>query len=245
MKISPIMYMGCKKDLIKKGLLNYFPNNIKTFYEPFGGSAIVSMNVNAEKYELSDINYHLIELYDLFKTKSSEEIIHYGHKIIEEYKLFSKSIDNRELDKYKDSFNKYRDYYNKYKNPMDLFVLSLFSFSQSIRFNNDDLYDNTIGNRSFSKNTEKNIFDGCKFFSQDNVNFYKRSFTDIDINVLNENDFIYFDPPYAQTNSPYNKIWTEENDNQLFNICEKLNNKNIKWVFPMYFKIVEMLMNIL
>lgn len=157
MKISPIMYMGCKKDLIKKGLLNYFPNNIKTFYEPFSGSAIVSMNVNAEKYELSDINYHLIELYDLFKTKSSEEIIHYGHKIIEEYKLFSKSIDNRELDKYKDSFNKYRDYYNKYKNPMDLFVLSLFSFSQSIRFNNDDLYDSTIGNRSFSKNTEKYI----------------------------------------------------------------------------------------
>ena len=46
MIISPIFYMGNKKKLIKKGLVDLFPKNINTFVEPFGGTGIVSMNTN-------------------------------------------------------------------------------------------------------------------------------------------------------------------------------------------------------
>lgn len=48
-KISPIFYMGNKKKLIAKGLVNYFPDNIHTFVDLFAGSAVVSMNVQAKK----------------------------------------------------------------------------------------------------------------------------------------------------------------------------------------------------
>ena len=50
MKISPIFYMGNKRRLIKRGLIDLFPEDINIFVEPFGGSGIVSMNVKANKY---------------------------------------------------------------------------------------------------------------------------------------------------------------------------------------------------
>lgn len=50
MKISPIFYMGNKKKLIKKGLIELFPNDINMLIDMFGGSGVISINTNAEKY---------------------------------------------------------------------------------------------------------------------------------------------------------------------------------------------------
>ena len=68
MKISPIFYMGNKKKLIKKGLIDLFPKNINVFVEPFGGTGIVSMNTNANMYLINDKNKFLYDLYNLFKN---------------------------------------------------------------------------------------------------------------------------------------------------------------------------------
>ena len=72
MKISPIFYMGNKKKLIKKGLIELFPTNINTMIELFGGSSIVSINSNANNYIISDIDNNLVSLYRLFKDKDSD-----------------------------------------------------------------------------------------------------------------------------------------------------------------------------
>ena len=56
MKISPILYMGKKKKLIKLGLLGLFPNPINKFIDAFAGSAIVSMNVISKEYIINDID---------------------------------------------------------------------------------------------------------------------------------------------------------------------------------------------
>ena len=51
---SPIFYMGNKERLIKKGLIELFPNNINTFIDLFCGSGVVSLNVNAKNKILID-----------------------------------------------------------------------------------------------------------------------------------------------------------------------------------------------
>ena len=66
--ISPIFYMGNKKKLIKKNLINLFPDNINKMIDLFSGSAIVSMNTKANQYFINDTDEHLIELYNLFKN---------------------------------------------------------------------------------------------------------------------------------------------------------------------------------
>ena len=87
MKISPIFYMGNKKKLIKKGLIELFPTNINTMIELFGGSSIVSINSNANNYIISDIDNNLVSLYRLFKDKDSDTIINHINSRIGEYGL--------------------------------------------------------------------------------------------------------------------------------------------------------------
>ena len=59
MIISPIFYMGNKKKLIQKGLIDLFPNDIDCFIDVFAGSSVVSMNVKANQYYINDNNKNL------------------------------------------------------------------------------------------------------------------------------------------------------------------------------------------
>ena len=63
MKISPIFYMGNKRRLIKRGLIDLFPEDINVLVEPFGGTGIISMNTTANKYLINDSNKFLYDLY--------------------------------------------------------------------------------------------------------------------------------------------------------------------------------------
>lgn len=73
-KISPIFYMGNKRRLISKGLIDLFPKNISTFYDVFAGSGAVGMNVNADNYVINDIDENLINLYNFFRDYDSKTI---------------------------------------------------------------------------------------------------------------------------------------------------------------------------
>ena len=86
-KISPIFYMGAKRRLIRKGLIDLFPKNIDRYYEPFAGSCIVAMNVKANNYYLNDIDKHLYALYQMFKSYEAWELISYIEYNIEHYHL--------------------------------------------------------------------------------------------------------------------------------------------------------------
>ena len=87
MNISPIFYMGSKKKLIKKGLIELFPKDINNMIELFGGSAVVSMNTEAKRYYVSDINNNLVDLYKLFKSHNQDEIINHIKNRIEVCRL--------------------------------------------------------------------------------------------------------------------------------------------------------------
>ena len=63
---SPIFYMGNKKRLIKKGLIDLFPKKIETFYDLFAGSCTVTMNAKAVYYEVNDVNEHIMDLVQWF-----------------------------------------------------------------------------------------------------------------------------------------------------------------------------------
>ena len=77
--------MGNKKKLINKGLIDLFPLGINMFVDLFAGSAVVSMNTKAKKYVVNDLDINLINLYNLFKTKDSSEIINHIESRINEY----------------------------------------------------------------------------------------------------------------------------------------------------------------
>ena len=237
MKISPIFYMGNKKKLIKKGLIELFPNDINTMVDLFAGSSIVSMNTLAKKYVISDIDTNLVNLYKLFKDKDSDTIINHIDNRINEYGLARERTkrnefkDKEKIELYKQAYMNFRKHYNENKNVLDFYTLMFYSFSQQFRFNNKGDFNMPCGNDCFSESNKEYILNGCKFFNQSNVHIFNNDFRLLKVNKLNENDFVYLDPPYLNTTAVYNENggWTEKDEDDLYALCEQLNEANIKF----------------
>ena len=235
--ISPIFYMGNKKKLIKKNLINLFPDNINKMIDLFSGSAIVSMNTKANQYFINDTDEHLIELYNLFKNNKAEDIINHINMRIDEYGLARERTkrnefkDKDKIEQYKKAYMSFRSDYNKDKNTLDFYTLMFYSFSQQFRFNSKGDFNMPCGNDCFSKTNEEYIKNGCNFFSSNDVYLFNNDFRSLKINNLTDKDFVYLDPPYLNTTATYNENdgWTVKDEDDLYDLCENLNNKNIKF----------------
>ena len=231
--------MGNKKKLINKGLIDLFPKDINTFYDLFAGSAIVSMNVEANKYFVNDIDYHLYELYAMFKVFSDDVIIRHIEDRIDEYGLARERTkrneykDKEKIEQYKAAYMKLRTEYNKYQgaNVLDFYTLMFYSFSQQFRFNSKGDFNMPCGNDCFSDKNREYISNGTKFFKRDNVKINNGDFQKICVEELNKDDFVYLDPPYFNTTATYNENngWSEDDENALYLLCERLNENGIKF----------------
>ena len=235
--ISPILYMGNKSRLIRRGLVNLFPQNIRTFVDVFAGSATVAMNTDAQYYIINDTDDTLHAYYNMFSTYHNKDIVKHIKKRIDEFDLPKKTTircfsDKVEVEKYKKSYHLFRDTYNKNKNTLDLYTLMFFAFSQQFRVNKNGDFNMPFGNNCFSPKNEESISNGCYFFSQKNFITYKEDFWNLFQKIqIENNDFIYFDPPYSITTATYteNAQWGVADDLRLFSICENLNNQGIKF----------------
>lgn len=237
-KISPIFYMGNKKKLVKKGLIELFPQEINTMVDLFGGSGVVSMNTKANMYYIGDKDDNLVSLYNLFKYKDSDTIINHIWARVEEFGLSKErtrrcDFIGREgiVEKYKKAYMNFRKFYNGNKNILDFYTLMFYSFSQQFRFNKNGEFNMPFGTDCFSEKNEEYIKNGCEFFSKDNVFVGKNDFRNLNIELLGESDFVYLDPPYYNTNAVYNENggWTEKDEDDLYKLCEQLNERGIKF----------------
>lgn len=230
--------MGNKKRLINKNLIDLFPKNINKFIDVFAGSAIISMNVTAKEYVVNDMNSYLYDLYNMFRIFSSNVIIGHINTRIEEYGLAKertshKIFNDDRVEKYRKAYMNFRDDYNKSdkSNILDLYTLMFYSFSQQFRFNSKGDFNMPCGNDCFSDNNREYINNGTRFFKQSNVVLQNKDFRDISIENVSINDFVYLDPPYINTTAIYNENngWTEKDENDLYDLCEKLHAKSIKF----------------
>lgn len=225
----PFNYIGGKYKLIEQ-LFQYFPQNISTFIDLFGGGFNVGININAEQIIYNDQITPLVELFNFFKTNSVKDIVNYIEKTIKINKL--NKID-------KDTFINFRENYNLslFKNPLDFYILICFSFNYQIRFNNSGQYNCPHGtNRSsFSDTLKKRLITFIETIQSKNITFENKDFLDIDFESLDNNSFIYCDPPYLITTGSYNdgnrgfKNWTVIEEIQLLNLLDTLNNRGIKF----------------
>jgi len=132
---SPMNYIGGKYKLLLQ-LLPQFPRKISTFVDLFCGGANVGINVNAEHLLLNDNITPLIDLYRSLQRLSIDEILTHVQNRISEYDL---SLTNAE------GYLSLRQLYNQTRNPLDLFVLTAYSFNHQIRFNNAHEFNNPFG----------------------------------------------------------------------------------------------------
>lgn len=226
---SPLNYMGGKFKLLSQ-ILPLFPKNIHTFVDVFGGGCNVASNVEAKQFIYNDQIVYLSHLFQFLKTTPADEIIDGVEKTIEDFNLLS--VDNG-----RDGFNALRERYNQDKKSLDLLVLIFFSFNHQLRFNNKREFNTSWGKLTVKYNPtlKNNLKNFTLKLQEKDFTFENKDFTELAYDNLNENDFVYFDPPYIISNATYNdgkrgfKNWTIKEEQALLDLCDELNKKNIKF----------------
>jgi DNA adenine methylase len=224
---SPMNYIGGKHKILDQ-ILPLFPKDINRFVDLFAGGCNVAINVKAKKVIANDNLTYLIELYEAFGKYSSNEVLKHIRSRIDTYDL---SLTND------DGYKKMRDLYNKERNPLDLFVLTAYSFNHQIRFNNNHQFNNPFGRErsSFNPAMENNLDKFVSKVHEANLEFSALNFDEFDFSSLGQNDFVYCDPPYLITTGSYNDGkrgftgWNKNEEIKLLSILDNLDSRGIKF----------------
>lgn len=224
---SPLNYTGGKFALLEQ-MLPYFPEDIDTFVDLFGGGFNVGVNVDANKIVYNDIVTQICELIKVLSKLDEHKIISHINSRIREYDL---SKVNQE------GFNKFRKMYNKSPSALDLYVLICFSFNHQIRFNSKMQYNNPFGKNksSFTKSLQNKLENFIQRLQELNLIIENKGFDAFDFSNLNSRDFVYCDPPYLISTASYNDGkrgytgWDEKLESTLLNILDELNRNGIRF----------------
>ena len=228
---SPMNYTGGKYKLLPQ-ILPLFPSEIDTFVDLFTGGGNIAVNINnANKIVANDFETRIIEIYKTFQKYEIDELIETIELAIQRFGLTKENAD---------SFNNFRTYYNKHIEdgysfimPVMLYVLICYSFNHQFRFNSKGEFNMPFGkNRSQWNNTmKKNLINFHKAITEKNIIFTDKDFTELKLDKLKPNDFVYCDPPYLITCATYNEKdgWNEQRERDLLNLLDNLNSRSVKF----------------
>jgi adenine-specific DNA-methyltransferase len=224
---SPLNYVGGKFRQLPD-ILSRFPKNIGTFVDLFAGGCNVGINAQAGKIICNDINTKIIELFETFKAMDGDEIISRIEQRIAEYNLTKEN---------ESGYLAFRKMYNARPDPLDLYVLSCYSFNYQFRFNSALEYNNPFGrNRSrFSDRLKDSLLAFLKRIKEINIEFTSKDFIDFDFVALAPGDMVYCDPPYLITTGSYNdgnrgfKDWRENQELGLLMLLDALNERGVSF----------------
>lgn len=226
---SPINYVGNKYRLIKQ-IIPLFPKKISMFVDAFGGSGTVLMNTESDHYIYNDVNPYVSDIVSGLFSTPYDEIIKQVENVISEYGLSKMN---------KEGFEMLRDDYNNgRKDWIILYVLMCHSFNHQFRFNSKHEYNSSFGkNRSYFSDRQRQDLLTLKqrFENKEPVTVLSKNAFDFDFSDFDENDLIYFDPPYFNSVGNYNdgrrgfEGWTAEHERKLYDLLDKLDEQGTRW----------------
>lgn len=188
------------KHRFAKEIVSYMPEQFNNYYEPFLGSGAVLATLCYENQALfqrfnkaigADALPFLIDIFNYVKNDPETLVNHYSQCI-------DNFNDNREA-----NYLAIRERFNTNFNALDFAVLSRTCYSGIIRFRKADGFmstpigpHNPISSESFSQRVEiwHDLFVG------NNVELFCQDFR-ITMDMAQERDLIYCDPPYTHSQS--------------------------------------------
>lgn len=195
-----IKWSGSKRSQANE-IISFFPKEINTYFEPFlgGGSILRTLLENKDiitvnKCHCSDINNDLIKLWNKIAFTPlmlSDEYLGRHNEL--------KRMEN--IAEKRSYYEDIRSRFNKEKDPFDFFFLLRTCYNGLVRYNRNGDFNSPFHlnrNGMDAERMSKIIFDWSNVINENTVSFQCHSYEDI---KPEENDFVYLDPPYANTNS--------------------------------------------
>lgn len=195
-----IKWSGSKRSQAEK-ILTFFPKEIDTYYEPFCGGAsvlrrLLDSDIKVNHYVCSDLNSGLIDLWNEIINNPLEVYFYYK-------RLWNELNIDDDKQRKKEYFASVRERYNKEHNPLDFMFIMRTTTNGMPRYNRDGEFNNSFHvtrNGILPETFEKIIFEWSHLLKKNNVEFISCSYEDI---KPTDNDFLYLDPPYANTKGMY------------------------------------------
>ena len=219
----PIPYQGSKRNLAKY-ILPFFPQNVGTLFEPFAGSAAISiataLHRKATLFSINDVNAPLIALW--------EEIINHPKRISEGYRRLWFEQQGNER-KYYDIV---RGKFNKTKRPDYLLYLLARCVKASVRYNAYGEFNQSPDNRRLGRNPQMMMAD---IMAVSKLLAGKTTVTSLDykeiLSLAKPTDLVYMDPPYqgvCSTGDP--RYFSGINFDEFMQKLELLNQRDVPFI---------------
>lgn len=184
----PIPYQGSKRHLAA-AILRYFPTNVKTLYEPFAGSAAITIaaayNSLVNEFVLNDFNKPLVDLW--------REIINQPSRIVSGYAELWNAQNGRERVYY----DFVRDEFNKARQPDYLLYLLARCVKAAVRYNSNGEFNQSPDNRrrgAHPDTIKKHVF-GASGLLRGKTKCLSLDYREA-LQNAGKSDLVYLDPPY-------------------------------------------------
>lgn len=215
--VPPLKCQGIKTRLVEWILDHISISGDGTWIEPFMGSGVVGFNVRPQKALFADINPHIINLYNSIKNGQitpaiAKEFLEWEGKLLRE--------------KGGAHYYEIRERFNQSGNSLDLLFLNRSSFNGVIRFNKSSKYNVPFGHKPerFAQAYVTKITNQIKQVSLA-LSLYDWQFVCTDFRqtlpLAAEEDLIYCDPPYIGRHTDYFNGWTEQDEQELYDLLAK------------------------
>ena len=222
-----VKWAGGKRQILDK-LKKYVPLEFNTYYEPFVGGGALLFELTPKSAVINDSNQELMNVYKVLLdyeefAKMCKELNKHERLHSEEYYYKIRDLD-RDLKKYQKLAN--------YQKAARTIYLNKACFNGLYRVNSKGLF-----NVPFNKKNKVCTYESSNLLLVDNYfvnNDIKIMSTDFEKSVENcqENDFVYFDPPYDTLNNSFTSYteegFTKKDQERLFKTFKKLDQKGVK-----------------
>ena len=216
----PIPYQGSKRKLAPM-IDDYLPKGIGTFYEPFAGSAAMTIyaahHQRAERFVVADSLDPMVVLLRSIVEEPDRTAARYG----EVWK------GQREGDT--GYFNTVRDRYNGDRDPVDLLYLICRCVKNAVRFNRDGRFTQSVDKRRLGMQPDKmrSAVLGVSRILRGRTEFRVGDWRETAADA-GPGDFVYMDPPYLGTSIGRDKRYHQQLTQEA--LCEGLEELNARRV---------------
>lgn len=195
-----IKWTGSKRSQAAE-IVSRFPKHMDTYLEPFvgGGSVLAEVlrsDIKVKRYVASDTNLDLIKLWQTIKSQPDLlSIIYMG--------LWEEMSRQGTVDEKKAFFNQVRRGFNEDRHPAHFLFLTRTSVNGLIRYNSRGDFNASlhIGRDGIQpERLSKIIHAWSKILVDNDVRFVHSCYSSL---TSGSDDFIYLDPPYANTKGQY------------------------------------------
>ncbi len=218
-----IPYQGSKRKLAAN-ILTFMNFDIECFYEPFAGSAAITLaaaaNNKAKHYVISDKLETLSDLWEM--------IIHHPQKLIEEYY----ALWHGQLTDPAEFYKQVRDGYNKTQSPSALLYLVARCVKNAVRFNNEGEFNQGPDNRRLGLKPEKLMKEvhAVSKMLKHKTDIKRGDFRKV-LKSCTANDCVYMDPPWQGTSGKRDQRYAHIlNMDELIEGLDSLNERNIPFL---------------